>query len=191
MKKVLIIGATGSLAKYVVEAVKPLENIELTLFVRNKNRLSKDLSDNCEIIEGDALNFNDIKNAVKGKDIVYINLDGDLETMTGNIVQAMREEKVKRIIGISSIGIYTVPLRPVLVPYRKLADIIENSGLNYTILRPDWFTNVDEVDYETTIKGSPEIGSAISRKSIADFVSKLINYPNLYINENLGISKPN
>ncbi|MFP3590774.1 NAD(P)H-binding protein [Chryseobacterium sp. SIMBA_038] len=191
MKKVLIIGATGSLAKYVVEAVKPLENIELTLFVRNKNRLSKDLSDDCEIIEGDALNFIDIKNAVKGKDIVYINLDGDLETMTNNIVLAMQEEKVKRIIGISSIGIYNVPLRPVLVPYRKLADIIENSGLNYTILRPDWFTNVDEVDYETTIKGSPEIGSAISRKSIADFVSKLINYPNLYINENLGISKPN
>lgn len=28
MKKVLIIGATGSLAKYVIEAVKPLENIE-------------------------------------------------------------------------------------------------------------------------------------------------------------------
>lgn len=191
MKKVLIIGATGSLAKYVVEAVKPLDNIELTLFVRNKNRLSKDLSDDCEIMEGDALNFIDIKNAVKGKDIVYINLDGDLEIMTGNIVKAMQEEKVKRIIGISSIGIYTVPLRPVLVPYRKLADIIENSGLKYTILRPDWFTNVDEIDNETTIKGSPEIGSAISRKSIADFVSKLINYPDLYINENLGISKPN
>ncbi|MFP3835758.1 NAD(P)H-binding protein, partial [Chryseobacterium sp. SIMBA_028] len=93
--------------------------------VRNKNRLSKDLSDDCEIIEGDALNFIDIKNAVKGKDIVYINLDGDLETMTNNIVLAMQEEKVKRIIGISSIGIYNVPLRPVLVPYRKLADIIE------------------------------------------------------------------
>ncbi|ANF52551.1 NAD-dependent dehydratase [Chryseobacterium glaciei] len=191
MKKVLIIGATGSLAKYVVEAVKPLENIELTLFTRNKNRLSKDLSDDCEVIEGNALNFIDIKNAVKGKDIVYINLDGDLETMTNNIVLAMQEEKVKRIIGISSIGIYNIPLRPVLVPYRKLADIIENSGLNYTILRPDWFTNTDEINYETTIKGSPEIGSAISRKSIADFVSKLINYPNLYINENLGISKPN
>lgn len=190
MKKVLIIGATGSLAKYVVEAVKPLENIELTLFVRNKNRLSKELSDNCEVVEGDALNFIDVKNAVKGKDIIYINLDGDLETMTNNIVKAMQEEKVKRIIAISSIGIYTVPLRPVLVPYRKLADIIENSDLNYTILRPEWFTNIDEIDYETTIKGTPEIGSAISRKSIADFVSKLINYPNLYINENLGISKP-
>jgi|UPI00064677DE hypothetical protein len=30
----------------------------------------------------------------------------------------------------------------------------------------------------------------VYEKYIADFVSKLINYPNLYINENLGISKP-
>lgn len=183
-------GATGSLAQYVIEAVKPLENIQLTLFVRNKNRLSKDLSDRCEVIEGDALNYKEVKNAVKNQDIVYINLDGDLQIMGNNIVKAMREEKVKRIIAISSIGIYTVPLRPVLVPYRKLADIIENSGLDYTILRPDWFTHADEIDYETTIKGSPESGSAISRKSIADFVSKLMNYPNLHVNENLGISKP-
>jgi len=44
MKKILIIGATGSLAQYVIEAVKPLENIQLTLFVRNKNRLSRYIS---------------------------------------------------------------------------------------------------------------------------------------------------
>ncbi|MCS3869911.1 uncharacterized protein YbjT (DUF2867 family) [Chryseobacterium ginsenosidimutans] len=190
MKKVLIIGATGSLAQYVIEAVKPLEDTEITLFMRNKNRLPTYLSDNCNIIEGDALNFNDIKNAVKNQDIVYINLDGDLEKMSKNIVKAMKEENVKRIIAISSIGIYGKPLRPVLEPYRKLADVIEDSGLHYTILRPDWFTNNDEIDYTVTLKGSPETGSAISRRSIADFVSKLINYPNLYINENLGISKP-
>jgi len=109
--------------------------------------------------------------------------------MTGNIVKAMKEEGVKRVIAISSIGIYNVPLRPVLELYRKLADIIEKSGLDYTILRPDWFTNNDEIDYEITYKDTPEKGSAISRKSIADFVSKLMNYPNLYINQNLGISK--
>ncbi|WP_267402446.1 MULTISPECIES: NAD(P)H-binding protein [unclassified Chryseobacterium] len=189
MKKILIIGATGSLAQYVIEAVKPLENIQLTLFVRNKNRLSRYISEDCQVIEGDALRFNDIKKAIKGQEIVYINLDGNLEIMTGNIVKAMREEGVKRVIAISSIGIYNVPLRPVLEPYRKLADIIEKSGLDYTILRPDWFTNNDEIDYEITYKGTPEKGSAISRKSIADFVSKLMNYPNLYINQNLGISK--
>lgn len=190
MRKVLIIGATGSLAQYVIEAVKPLENIELTLFMRNKNRLPKYLSDNCKIVEGDALNYEDVKIAIKNQDLVYINLDGDLEKMSKNIVKAMKEEHVERVIAISSIGIYGKPLRPVLEPYRKLADNIESSGLQYTILRPDWFTHTDEVDYTITAKGSPETGSAISRRSIADFVSKLINYPNLYINENLGISKP-
>lgn len=190
MKKVLIIGASGSLAQYVIEASKNLENIELTLFLRNKTRISTELSDGCKIIEGDALNFNDIKNAVANQDIVYVNLEGNLELMSKNIVKAMQEEGVKRIIAISSIGIYDQPLKPVLVPYRKLEDVIEASGLDYTILRPDWFTNVDEIDYSVTIKGLPETGSAISRKSIADFISKLFIYPNLYVNENLGISKP-
>ena len=190
MKKVIVIGASGSLAKSVIEAVKPLESIKLSLFLRNKNRISKELSKDCEIFEGDALKFDDIKKAVSGQDIVYVNLEGNLELMTENIVKAMQELGVKRIIAISSIGIYETPLKPVLVPYRKLADIIEKSGLDYTILRPDWFTNIDEVDYTLTKKDQPETGSAISRKSIADFVSKLVNYPNLYVNENLGISKP-
>ncbi len=79
MKKILIIGASGSLAQYVIEASKNLENIELTLFLRNKNRISTELSDGCEIIEGDALNFNDIKNAVANQDIVYVNIEGNLE----------------------------------------------------------------------------------------------------------------
>ena len=130
MKKVIVIGASGSLAKSVIEAVKPLGSIKLALFLRNKNRISKELSNDCEIFEGDALNFDDIKKAVSGQDIVYVNLEGNLELMTENIVKAMQESGVKRIIAISSIGIYETPLKPVLVPYRKLSDIIEKSGLN-------------------------------------------------------------
>lgn len=191
MRKVIIIGAGGSLAKYVIGAIKELGTIELTLFLRSRNRLSKMESDNCTIIEGDALNYNDVKNAIAGQDVVYVNLAGNLEPMIKNIVKSMRENDVTRIIAISSIGIYETPLKPVLVPYRKLADVVENSGLDYTILRPDWFTNVNEIDYAITKKGSPETGTAISRKSIALFISKIIDQPDLYKNENLGISKPN
>ena len=111
--------------------------------------------------------------------------------MAKNIVKAMKETGVRRVIAISSIGIYITTMRSVLIPYRKLADVIENSGLDYTILRPDWFTNANEIDYELTRKGEPERGQAISRKSIASFVSTMIENPDLYINENLGISKPN
>lgn len=187
MKKVIIIGASGSLAPFVIDAVK---NAELTLFVRSKSRLAGRLSKEYKIIEGDALHFDNIKNAIAGHDIVYVNLAGNLEAMAKNIVRAMKETGVKRIIAISSIGIYNEPLKSVFIPYRKLADIIEASGLDYTILRPDWFTNSSEIDYTITHKGEPESGAAISRKSIAAFVASIFENPDLYKNENLGISKP-
>lgn len=190
MRKVIIIGASGSLAKYVIEALKALDNIQLTLFLRDKGRLSKSLAEGCRVIEGDATSYSNIKNAVDGQDIVYVNLAGNLEAMAANIVRAMKETRVKRIIAISSIGIYERPLKPVLIAYRKLADIIEASGLNYTILRPDWFTNGNEIKYAITKKGEPETGSALSRKSIAAFVATIIENPELHTNANLGISKP-
>lgn len=190
MRKVLIIGATGSLAQDVIAALKQLANAELTLFVRNKSRLPISARQGCNIIEGDAMQFESVKNAVAGHNIVYVNLAGNLEAMTNNIVKAMQATGARRIIAISSIGIYDTPLRPVLVPYRKLADIIENSGLDYTILRPDWFTNDNEIDYAITRKGEPETGQAISRKSIAAFIATIIENPGLYSKENVGIGKP-
>jgi uncharacterized protein YbjT (DUF2867 family) len=189
MKKLIIIGASGSLAKHVIEAIKKLGNVDLTLFVRNKSRLSKNIAEGCTILEGDAMNYNDVKNAVAGQDIVYVNLAGNLETMSKNIVKAMQELDVKRIIAISSIGIYETPLKSALVPYRKLADVIEDSYLIYSILRPDWFTDGNEIDYAITHKGEPETGSAISRKSIAAFISTIVENPEIHQYENLGISK--
>ncbi len=188
MKKVIIIGATGSLAKFVINAISSIDGISLTLFMRNRQKLHN--SENVIVIEGDAMNYEEVRKAISGQDIVYLNLAGDLEPMTKNIVRAMRENNVNRIIAISSIGIYDSPLKSVLKPYRKLADIIEKSGLIYTILRPDWFTNVDEVDYTITYKGEPETGTSISRRSIAAFIAKIIENTELYKNENLGISKP-
>lgn len=75
-------------------------------------------------------------------------------------------------------------------PYRTAADVIEASDLEYTILRPTWFTNTDEVDYEITHKGEPEKGNIVSRKSIAAFISEIVNNPDKYRRQNLGINKP-
>lgn len=190
MTKVIIVGASGSLALVVVEALKKLKNASLTLFVRNKKRLPAKIAEGCAVIEGDAMQYQSIKAAVTSQDIVYINLAGNLDAMAKNIVQAMKETGVKRVIAISSIGIYDVPLRPVLVTYRKLADVIEDSGLSYTILRPNWFTSTNEIDYTITFKGEHETGTAVSRKSIADFVATIVAEPELYSNKNVGISKP-
>ena len=188
MKKVIIIGASGSLAQYVIEALQKLDNVVLTLFARSS--IAPGLSEGNSIVKADVMDYEKFKNAISGQDIVYVNLAGNLEAMAKNIVRAMKETGVKRIIAISSIGIYEIPLKSVLVPYRKLADVIESSGLDYTILRPDWFTNGNEIDYAITKKGQPEMGSAISRKSIAAFIATIVENPELHKNENLGISKP-
>jgi hypothetical protein len=58
-------------------------------------------------------------------------------------------------------------------------------------LRPTWFTNSDEVDYEITRKGETEKGSVISQKSLATFITKIIESPEKYSRESLGINKPN
>ena len=64
------------------------------------------------------------------------------------IVDAMHAAGVKRLIFISSMGIYReVPgetYRSVLDPYRDSAELIEQSDLDYTILRPGWFTRAAE-----------------------------------------------
>ena len=172
MKNVIILGASGNIAKHVIDILAKKDDISLTLFLRNKNRLrNKDVS-KARSVEGDVLNHNQLKEAIKGQDIVYANLAGDLEAMAKNIVKAMDETGVKKLIFISSIGIYDIPLRPVLKPYRKAANVIEESGLDYAILRPTWFTNADEVDYEITRKGEPEKGSVISHSS-----QKLLSLP--------------
>lgn len=95
MKNVIILGASGSLAKEVIEKLKIEKDINLTLFLRNKNRLrNRDLSGST-IIEGDVLNYQSLKDAIQGQDIVYGNLAGDLVQMAENIVKAMSETGVK------------------------------------------------------------------------------------------------
>jgi uncharacterized protein YbjT (DUF2867 family) len=175
----------------VTDLLAKKEDINLTLFLRNRRRLATSNAINSRIIEGDVLNYKQLKEAVTGQDMVYVKLAGDLEAMAKNIVSAMQETGVKRVIFISSIGIYNTPVKPVLVPYRRGADVIETSGLDYTILRPAWFTTANEVDYELTRKGEPEKGSVISQKSLATFIATIIEFPETYSCGNWGINKPN
>jgi uncharacterized protein YbjT (DUF2867 family) len=136
---------TGSLATYVVDEIQKYPDVHQTIFVRKKNRLRKSDLRNATIVEGAVMDYSKLEEAIRGNAIVYVNLAGDLELMACTIVKAMKETGVRRIIAISSIGIYNEPVKAVLIPYRKLADVIEASGLDYIILRPEWFTGSNEV----------------------------------------------
>jgi uncharacterized protein YbjT (DUF2867 family) len=194
MKNVLILGATGSVARHAVDLLLAEADAHLTLYVRNARRLKNVDPSRARVIEGDVLDTARLKKAMTEQDVVYANPAGDLERMAKSVVTAMDETGVRRLIWISSMGIYDeVPGEKhgsVLDPYRRSAKVIEGSDLDYTILRPAWFTSVDEVDYETTQKGEPFKGRVVSRKGVAALVVTLVQSPELEVRRSLGLSKP-
>lgn len=140
-------------------------------------------------------------------DVVYANLrNPEIEQQAKNTVAAMDENGVKQLVWISSIGIYDeVPGKfgewnnemlgggqedSYLGTYRKAADVISASDLDYTIIRPAWLTNKDEVEYETTERGEAFKGTEVSRKSIGTLVAAIIAAPAKYARKDLGVNKP-
>ncbi|HZG85549.1 SDR family oxidoreductase [Paenibacillus sp.] len=194
MTNVLILGASGGIARVAIDLFLKETDAQLTLYLRNPRRLGRVDSSRVRVIEGDVMDIEKLKEAMNGQDVVYANLAGALEQMAKNVVEAMNASGVKRLIWISSMGIYDeVPGEKhgsILDPYRKSAAVIEASNLDYTILRPGWFTNKDEIDYETTQKGEPFKGNDVSRKSVADLVVKLAVTPSLEVRRSLGVNKP-
>ncbi len=79
---------------------------------------------------------------------------------------------------------------PSLKPFRRAADAIEASGLEYTILRPAWLTDEDIIDYELTSRNEPFKGTIVSRKSVAALITDIIDKPEKHIGENIGINQP-
>lgn len=191
MKNILILGASGSLAKQVIPVLLHHPEHHLTLFVRRADSVRQFAGERVQIVEGDVLNIAQLTAVMRGQNVVYAGLSGNLKTMAHNIVQAMQENNVKRLIFISSMGIYGETGEnhgAILVPYRESAAVIEQSNLDFTVLRPAWFTNGSEVDYQFTYKGEAFQGHRVSRKSIADFINKLVQNEQLGIRQSIGIA---
>lgn len=204
MANVLILGANGQIARLVEKQLLNETDHHLTLFLRNAGRLTITDPTRETVIDGDAANKQAIIKALDGIDIVYANLSGkNIEDEAKAVVGAIDRTVVQRLIWISTLGIYDeVPGNfgkwnhqqldgGYLEPYAAAAKVVEDSDLDYTIIRPAWLSNKNIVSYETTQKGEPFKGTEVSRKSIADFVVKLINDPSLEIDRSVGVNQPN
>jgi len=198
MKKVLIIGATGSVGSTTRDYLLANSNDQLTLFARHANRID---ADNVRetVIQGDVMNVSELAAAMAGQDAVFAALSGDLKAMAESVMAAMAQAQVKRLIFITSMGIYNeIPAsvgadgnlesNPMLRGYRAAADVLEASDLDYTIVRPGWFDN-GSADYEVTQKGEPFGGHNVSRRAIADLVMRSID-GDAYIKASVGINRP-
>ncbi|WP_085060008.1 SDR family oxidoreductase [Staphylococcus haemolyticus] len=202
MQTVLIIGANGKVS---IEATKIFledSNFNVDLFLRNAHRIPDYSSNRVTVYEGDAKNSKDLEQALDKVDVVFASLSGSLDIEAQAIVDAMSKKDVKRLIFVAAPGIYDeLPAKfnefnksqfgEKLTKYRKAADIIEASTLDYTIIRPAWLTFKNETDYEVTSKDTQFRGTEVSRRSIASLAVRIAKNPELYSKENIGVNKPN
>lgn len=202
MKKVAILGAAGQIAQLVEPMLLKKNNVDMILYLRHPNKLNHVNDDREKVIKGDASNFDELKAVMAGVDIVYANLAGsNIEDQAKTVVKAMDANNIKRLIWFSSLGIYDeVPgkfgewnkniLGSYLTTYRAAADQITASDLDYTIIRPAWLTNKDEINYEKTVGAkTPFKGTEVSRLSVADYIASLIEDPEKDVKANVGLDK--
>jgi len=190
---VLILGANGQLARNTTRVFLRDTDARLTLYLRRASRLGNPDPARVKVVEGDVLDRPTLTAAMKGQDVVYANLAGPMKQQAECIVEAMHAAGLWRLIFISSMGNYgEVPgerYRSVLDPYRDSAALIEGSDLEYTILRPGWFTRDEEVAYQITQKREPFRGHDVSLNSVSDLIVKLAVTPGKEARRSLGVSR--
>ncbi|AKQ17228.1 NAD-dependent dehydratase [Pseudomonas aeruginosa] len=203
MSKILILGASGQIAQWVVKALADEPDVHQTLLLRDPRKLTGNEPANAKVIIGNVLDKKLLRQAMVGQEIVYANLTGeDLDKQAQAVIAAMQAKGVKRLVFVLSLGIYDeVPgkfgewnnaiIGEDLKPFRRAADAIEASSLDYTIVRPAWLMDENEVDYELTARNEPFKGTVVSRRSVGELIAKVIASPELHVGENLGINKPN
>jgi putative NADH-flavin reductase len=198
--KLLIIGATGGTGTQVVQQALQ-QGITVTAFVRRPGKL-KITHTNLKVVQGNVLQQSSINKIIVGHDAVICCLGapatkaGNLRSAgTKNIINAMQQNEVSRLIcqtslgfGDSEIVLRNTPwfFKKIIVPYllkSTFADhllqenFIQQSKLNWTIVRPGTMTNGKFTgNYQHGFSYSDEkLKVKISRADVADFLIQQVS----------------
>lgn len=140
---ILITGSTGFIGSYLVRDLS--KNYILRCIIRKKKI---EPTKNTELFYADILDkaslekaFNGIKIVIhvaaltegKKEDILKTNIEG-----TRNLVELSKKYKIERFIFISSDSVLLKNKGPYAQSKEESEKIVIDSGLNYTILRPNW-----------------------------------------------------
>lgn len=136
--KILVVGASGMLAKPVVKKLEE-NGFQVRLFSRtiNQSMYSKDY----EMAKGDLFHREDLEKALDGCDAIHINLS---KTDEGKAVKAIVAAAIRKNIKIisyisgASVSEKNRWFEMIDQKFKAEQDII-NSGISYMIFRPSWF----------------------------------------------------
>jgi len=195
-KKIALFGGTGQTGKeFLVQALA--KDYPIKALVRTPAKVTE-TSPNLEVIAGDILNPEDVNQTIAGTDIV-VSLFGHVKgspewlqtTGTENILAAMREHQVPRIISLSGGGlpyekdqpkfpdkairfIMKIAVPKILNDASRHAEVLKNSDVAWTIVRGPRLTNEPKRDDYRIGWVGVNAGTKLGRADLADFVLRLV-----------------
>jgi uncharacterized protein YbjT (DUF2867 family) len=130
-RKILVIGGTGFTGQRVLALLRPRTDMDVTVFCRDKSRAPLGFKS----VVGDLEDTKSLAAALKGQDgLIYVASLGFGHAPA--VVRACEEQGVKRALFVSTTAIFT-QLNAASKKLRVEAeDVITNSSLDWTILRP-------------------------------------------------------
>ncbi|WNX84657.1 NAD(P)H-binding protein [Agathobaculum sp. NTUH-O15-33] len=200
MKNILLLGATGTAGSAITKKLLSDTDTHVTLFARHAGNMFSD-SPRTTVINGNAENIEDLKKAMHEQDVVYCAISGEaLPQIAENIVVAMSECNIKRLIFMGAVGIYNeipdeidgednLDNEPAQLPNRQAVDIVETSNLNYTVIRPGYLKEGAEDNFVLSVKGEPAKGYITTIPALVKLAVELILDENLYLKESISITQ--
>lgn len=139
--KVLLSGANGYIGRRLKHILKEKVDVDLRIFVRNKKSISKNISDNFEIFEGDTFDKESLKKALQGVDTAYylihsLNKENykELDKISAqNFIDAASECGVKRVIYLGGLGVKNDDTSEHLLSRIETGEILSSSSGVQTI----------------------------------------------------------
>ena len=189
--KIVVFGASGRTG--ILTVYQALEKgHQVTAFARKTSSVTIQHR-NLKIIQGDILQYESVSLAVEGQDAVISTLGVEsrkyttvLSDGTRNIIRAMNDLNVKRLICMSSAGILgddagfwfgkiimPLLLKQVFEDKKRQAKLIQESNLEWVILRPVGLTQAPKTGKYQINEKIPS-SSTIPRADVADFMLKLL-----------------
>lgn len=202
--KYSILAATGQIGQMTAQYLLDNTDADLVLFGHNADkRLSKFAGDRVTFVNGDLTNEADVKKAVEGTDGVFVAFVATPD-IAKVLVKVLDETGVKRLVMMSIPDIYQEVAGPFQTWYRQntglvwqtplveSAKTVEDSDLDYVILRTTWLYNdPSKTEVDVTKKGEPFKDAQITREAVAKFAADLLTGKQDYHRESLGIGEPN
>jgi uncharacterized protein YbjT (DUF2867 family) len=139
---IVVSGATGNIGTEVVKQLSVVKDVKVRAAVHSLDKARK-LPERVEVVQMEYAQPETVLSAFTGATKLFLLPPGDqydrAET-TQMMVQAAKEAGIQYIVLISAISIDREPiLSSDLDLYAKVEEIVANSGIMYSILRPSWF----------------------------------------------------